>query len=573
MASYFWNTLASHGGFEFLTLLAWAAAKATLLLAFAALLCFAFRRFSAAARHLLWASALCAALLLPFLSFIKMWELPILPARMSALVTPAAKESTGNDEALRLTEARAARDSSRSRAASVDAQKVSDFQTNAVLLEESLPASNTPAAQSPSQNEATSVWPRFVNLALAVWVGGMLLVLLKVLAGFAATKLLTRRAVEVEDAALAGLFSSLLVEINLKSRVRLLQSERTSMPMVCGVLRPAVLLPAEANAWSEERRRMVLLHELTHVKRRDCLTQMLAQVACAVYWFNPSVWYAARRLRIEREQACDDYVLSIGTKPSDYANHLLEIARSMRGRSVFEWSQTTGVAMARRSQLEGRLVSILSKENKRGVVSRAVLTGFLALTCVLLVSLAAVRPTVIHAQNPRHSQAAPNAEKDDVERASPGSPASVGSRRDGSTEIQGAEARQTDAKQEDTAATVVGQREQDSDDGRIENEAGRNIEGERLVEKVVAEVAERQVTTVVQMPEVEPLVNVEANTFINAGYKQDRNAQAQERSGDFIDEMASVGYTNLSIDELIRLKTSGVTAEFVRSLRAAGLAN
>jgi beta-lactamase regulating signal transducer with metallopeptidase domain len=64
-----------------------------------------------------------------------------------------------------------------------------------------------------------------------------------------------------------------------------------------------VLLPAEAERWSEEQRRLVLLHELTHVTRRDCLTQMLAQVACAFYWFNPFIWSAARLLRVERSLA------------------------------------------------------------------------------------------------------------------------------------------------------------------------------------------------------------------------------------------------------------------------------
>jgi beta-lactamase regulating signal transducer with metallopeptidase domain len=63
-------------------------------------------------------------------------------------------------------------------------------------------------------------------------------------------------------------------------------------------------------------------------------------MACAFYWFNPLIWYAAGRLRVEREQACDDYVLRIGTKPSDYADHLLDIARSMQERSIFKWSQT-----------------------------------------------------------------------------------------------------------------------------------------------------------------------------------------------------------------------------------------
>ena len=89
---YFWDVLTPGGGLELPALLASAAAKATLLLAFAALLCSAFRRFSAATRHLVWAAALCAALVLPLLSFVTAWEVPILPASMSLSADTIARE-------------------------------------------------------------------------------------------------------------------------------------------------------------------------------------------------------------------------------------------------------------------------------------------------------------------------------------------------------------------------------------------------------------------------------------------------------------------------------------------------
>jgi beta-lactamase regulating signal transducer with metallopeptidase domain len=572
--SYFWNILTSQGSFEFLTLLALAAIKATLLLACAALLCFVFRRMSAATRHLLWACALCASLLLPVLSFIEMWEVPILPAQMSVLNSPGGEELHVKDEALALPEARATRDSSHAFNAGEGLRKASDVRTRADFPQALAPATNVSEPLGSPRNETASFWPQLLNFALAVWVAGVLLFLLKLLAGFVATNLLTRRAVEFEDPAMIELFSSLLVEVNLKSTVRLLRSERTSMPVVYGILRPAVLLPAEAEGWSEERRRMVLLHELTHVSRRDCLTQLLAQTACAVYWFNPFIWFAARRLRVEREQACDDYVLSIGTKPSDYANHLLEIARSMQERSIFKWSQTTSVAMARRSQLEGRLLAILSKEKKRGAMSRAVAMGLVASICILLITLAAIRPTIIHAQNPQSSNNASLDEKDNSLRALPDSFVSVGARRGVDTATPDAEAREAGSKQEDSAAAVDAAQGQVLNNVQIGKEVGENIQGdvERIVEQEAAEVVTHQSATIVQRLEVKPLIREETTPFINAGHRQDSKAQTQGRSGDFIDEMASVGYTNLSIDELIRLKSSGVNADYVRSLRSLGFA-
>lgn len=583
MMSYFWNTATAHGSFELLTLLALAAAKATLLLTFAALLCFAFRRFSAATRHLVWASALCAALLLPFLSFIKMWEVPVLPARMLAFDAPGAQDLDGKVEASETRPAHVPSDAShvagdltRSSRAGAAARRGSEVRSGADVTQELLPATN-PAAGARPGNEATVrttplLLPRLLKFALAVWLTGLLLVLCKLLAGFIATRLLTRRAAEFDEPELNALFTSLLAEINLKSKVRLLRSERTSMPVVCGILRPAVMLPAEADAWSEERRRMVLLHELTHVTRRDCLTQMMAQMTCAFYWFNPFIWFAARRLRVEREQACDDYVLSIGTKPSVYASHLLDIARSAHERPVFDWSQTTSVAMARRSQLEGRLLAILSKENKRGAVSRVALTGLLALTCVLLLTLAAVHPTVIHAQDSLNSDAAKSVEKDAAGRAAPGAFVAGDAGRGVEAWVQDGAARAASGiEPEDAPAAIDQPLEPISNEGRIEQEAGLTSmdEIERETEADVAEAPAVQSGTA-QLPEVESAISLEANSFIKASHRQDGNAQAQSRPGDFIDEMASLGLANLSVDELIRLKTAGVTAAYVRSLRAAG---
>jgi hypothetical protein len=127
-------------------------------------------------------------------------------------------------------------------------------------------------------------------------------------------------------------------------------------PFVCGVLQPAVVLPAEAEAWSTARRRTVLLHELAHIQRRDCLVQLLAQIACAVYWFNPLVWVAARALCIERERACDDEVLVQGTTPSAYAAELVDLARVRRR----QWHSSAVLAMARPTELEKRVRAILA---------------------------------------------------------------------------------------------------------------------------------------------------------------------------------------------------------------------
>jgi hypothetical protein len=165
------------------------------------------------------------------------------------------------------------------------------------------------------------------------------------------------------------------------------------VPVTWGIVYPVVFLPREADEWPEERRRYVLVHEMAHVKRLDAFTQLLAQIAAAVFWFNPLVWLAAARMRRERENACDDYVLAHGTKPSEYASDLLELVRSIgtpnhRGTAP----AFAALAMARRSEFEGRMLSILDPRARRTSLSAAKVAVGSAAALLLVAPLAAFSP-------------------------------------------------------------------------------------------------------------------------------------------------------------------------------------
>ncbi len=134
--------------------------------------------------------------------------------------------------------------------------------------------------------------------------------------------------------------------------------------MTWGVWRPAVVLPAESSEWPAERLRVVLRHELAHVKRCDCLTQGIAHAVCVLYWFNPLTWFAARQMRAARELACDDIVLNAGARPSDYAGHLVEIA----GRFMSA-PRLAAVPMVRRSGLNLRVRAILDARRRRNGIA------------------------------------------------------------------------------------------------------------------------------------------------------------------------------------------------------------
>src|SRR5262249_2331131 len=142
-----------------------------------------------------------------------------------------------------------------------------------------------------------------------------------------------------------------------------------SIPVTWGILYPVVLLPSDADSWSEERRRYVLVHEMAHVKRFDALTQIVGQAAVALFWFNPLVWIAMRLMRVERERACDDYVLRHGTMASRYASDLLAMVRALRRQRNAEPAFAT-LPMASGSDLEGRMRAILDARQERATPGR-----------------------------------------------------------------------------------------------------------------------------------------------------------------------------------------------------------
>jgi beta-lactamase regulating signal transducer with metallopeptidase domain len=173
-------------------------------------------------------------------------------------------------------------------------------------------------------------------------------------------------------------------ELRINRGLCFVESAQVSVPLVLYLWRPIIVMPEAAAEWPSAHIRAVLLHELAHIKRNDAHIQTLAQMACAAYWFNPLVWFAAHQLRLERERACDDSVLMAGTSGADYATHLYEIARA--GSAPASAPFAIGLAV-HRSQLEQRLVAILNPRTQRH--SATVLGRVMVALPVLFVALAA----------------------------------------------------------------------------------------------------------------------------------------------------------------------------------------
>jgi HEAT repeat protein/beta-lactamase regulating signal transducer with metallopeptidase domain len=247
-----------------------------------------------------------------------------------------------------------------------------------------------PAAVVPTA--ATSGWMTVLRaswreMLVVTWLAGVLVVLLRTAVNFAAAARLVRETESPADPAWRTMTRRAAADLGLERNVEVCVTPRVTVPLALGVFAPVLLVPVEASDWSGDRRRVVLLHELAHVKRRDCLTQAIARLACAIYWFNPMAWRLASRQLAERERACDDLVLTAGTDAAEYANHLLAIARAFKASRVPSWAT---VAMARPSQLEGRLLAILDPSRHRLGVHAGLSAAAAFMALVTLVPLAAL---------------------------------------------------------------------------------------------------------------------------------------------------------------------------------------
>lgn len=240
---------------------------------------------------------------------------------------------------------------------------VRPWQANAPVsapVTRSVVATTVPSAPAPDDVPASPVFPWGALLA-ATWALGAGAMLAGLSASLARLGRVRRRCTPIGSGRWRDIADELLREV--PRRVQLLQSDHPALLVSCGLRRPAIILPRDTGGWSDERRRVVLTHELAHVHRRDAAIQLLGEVLRVVCWFHPLVWLVCSRLRHESECACDDAVLRAGVDPADYANHLLDVARLSAGHQQ-GWAAAP--AIAHLSTLEKRVAIMLdTRQNRR----------------------------------------------------------------------------------------------------------------------------------------------------------------------------------------------------------------
>lgn len=230
-------------------------------------------------------------------------------------------------------------------------------------IEFSVPADSSPVARSPQPLPGAPL-PRWTlgPVLVGVWLAGTFVAIAALVAGLLRLAVTAASARAVGAGRCDALARDIARVYGIKRRIRLLYGEHPAMLMTWGLIRPTIVLPEAARAWTDDRLRIVLCHELAHVHRGDWGTQLAAELLRALYWFNPLAWIACRRLRLDSEHACDDAVLNAGVAAPAYASHLLDLARAC-SRHRGAWSPALPVA--RPSGLERRVRAMLNARLSR----------------------------------------------------------------------------------------------------------------------------------------------------------------------------------------------------------------
>jgi bla regulator protein blaR1 len=342
------SPLSMHSASALMIALADAAARSIVLGSVVAAVLAAFRAQNVRAKLLAWKGLLLAALAMPALVLVS-------PAVPVFLPVPSFADH---------------RVAASPRAATKPDADITPSVT-AILPEPSAPMAQPPRAYQSAEPSPTM--PRIIEqaapaparreipwtlIAFSIYAGVALALLARILVGIAFGNRLVRTATPVDEPRALEHLSSAVRAAGLRSRPRLAESEMLSVPIMIGVRRPTILLPADGRVWEEDELAAVLLHEVSHVARQDALSQRLALIYRAIFWFSPLSWWLERHLAELSEQASDEAALAGGVDRTRYAEALLGFFADLEAVPARVWWQ--GVSMAKAGQAEKRVDRILA---------------------------------------------------------------------------------------------------------------------------------------------------------------------------------------------------------------------
>ena len=328
-------------------------------------------RGSAAVRHRIWALACAASLVLPALIF-------LLP---EVRIGPPAqiRRDTVSPMAANPVESRSI----------IERGGVTSDARLAVITPKTTSPNPEPDTAGDRSSWLVVSWQAWLIVA---WVIPFIWLMVRHGRAIRAAKNMIASATPITNEPMLQTFTHLVGKMALRRIPALVESRHTTSPLFVGSVHSAIVLPESWRGWSLEHMGAVLTHELAHAHRRDVLWQGVARLACAVYWFHPMAWVAARRMRLEREIACDDWVLRGGQSATVYARWLLDLATALRAATAMKMPDMAAVAMAAHVPLERRIAAIFDPQRKRLPVSRRAGFNMILTSVIALLFLSTLNP-------------------------------------------------------------------------------------------------------------------------------------------------------------------------------------
>lgn len=228
---------------------------------------------------------------------------------------------------------------------------------------------------SPDRQPASVSWSEIVA---GVWLAGV--VLLLALSGlfYVRVKRQLKTATVIRN---HPVLNECIRTVGIRRPVKIYQSPMFSTPVVSGIWRPKIILPAYFDIRDEEVLYHVMIHELVHIKRWDMLTKMISMIAVCIHWFNPLVWLAFYLSDKDMESACDERVLTFSSMDirGDYARSLLTVAIRQQRLPI-----SSGLVAFGESNVKTRVKAIMKYHRTTSVVVAAAVVVVIAVGCTLL---------------------------------------------------------------------------------------------------------------------------------------------------------------------------------------------
>lgn len=379
------------------------AARSMLIGGIAACVLAVFRVRQTSARLFAWKAVLCIALGM----FFFMRSFPGLPVPVPSFLRPVKIESASpqlSSHAAAIAENSTSIHISTSRNLPRKTATASKGRAPSTAEPASLSLVNSPSASTTLESSIDPIdWSL---IATSVYIVVALGLLVRFAIGIIWSRKLIETAQTIDDPWLARELGSAAHSSGCANVPYIAESEFISVPVTIGALSSTVLLPAGWREWDESTLQAVVTHEMSHVARRDALTQHISLIHRAIFWFSPFAWWLDRHLAVLAEEASDEAALACGTDRNKYARTLLGFFEALHAAPGRVWWQ--GVAMAKAGQAERRVERILAW---KGTVSmglkKSIAVMVIALGLPVVYLTAAVRPTTeqdIRAQQSSNEQ-------------------------------------------------------------------------------------------------------------------------------------------------------------------------